>query len=121
MSGPSVTPVFGGSGAPTGMFLITGSGMRFALFALFIVPTLIGPSIVALFPGIETPEPGCVQSEPWKVWLLSCMVNVLVAEPSAARVSIELFPLVPCHAVSDVLHGLVAQSVVVFPTIVIPP
>src|SRR3954454_19642045 len=113
MSGPSVTPVFGGSGAPTGMFLITGSGFRCALFALFIVPTLIGPSIVALLPAIETPALGCVQSDPWKVWLLFGIEKVLPPDVSVPSVSIELLPLVPCQAVSDVSHGLVAQSVVV--------
>src|SRR4051794_6484583 len=103
------------------MFLITGSGFRFALFALFIVPTLIGPSIVALFPAIATPAAGCVQSEPWNVWLLFGIEKALPLELREASVSIELLPLVPCHAVSEVSQPVVAHSVVVLPTNVIVP
>src|SRR4051794_31511248 len=121
MSGPSVTPVLGGSGAPTGMFLITGSGMRFALFALSIEPTLIGPSIVLLLPRIDTPAAGCVQSDPWKLCVLSCMMKVLPLDLRVASVSMLLLPLVPCQAVSAKLHGLVAQRVVLLPTKAIVP
>src|SRR5262249_2139531 len=42
--GSIVTPTFGGSGAPTGMFLMTGSGFNVGSFApIVIVPMLIGP------------------------------------------------------------------------------
>jgi DNA-binding NarL/FixJ family response regulator len=121
ISGPSVTPVLGGSGAPTGMFLITGSGFRSTLFWLDIVPMLIGPSITQLLPRIETVVAGCVHSDPWKIWVLSFIVKDVPLALSAASVSIELLPLVPCQAVNEVLHGLVAHRVVLLPDIVIDP
>ena len=41
---PIDAPVFGGIGAPTGMFLITGSGLNTALLNhASKLPTLIGP------------------------------------------------------------------------------
>ena len=53
------TLVFGGIGAPTGMFLITGSGSITVLFRLEeMLPTLIGPWIVVLFDVKETDESG---------------------------------------------------------------
>src|SRR5579862_718065 len=123
VSGPTVAPVFGGSGAPTGMFLITGKGLSEALFvARLIVPRLIGPSTVAEFPLSRAPELGCVQSEPWKIWLFAPSVTALeLFETSETSVSIELLPLEPCHAEAFVLHGDSAQTFVLLLTSVAVP
>src|SRR5689334_16232910 len=119
----SDAPVFGGSGAPTGMFLITGSGMNVALLKLASkLPIDIGPSTVTPFFTKLMPELGCVHIEPWKVSAL--FVNWIAVEEldfSETRVSIELLPLVPCQAFAAVLHGLSAQRAVPFPLKVIAP
>src|SRR6266545_2380386 len=110
----TVAPVFGGIGAPTGMFLITGSGMNTALLkVLSNLPMLIGPSTVTPFLMKVIDDEGWHQSEPWKVWLLSLKVIPIPFDFNATSVSIELLPLAPCQFVK--LHGLVAQSVVEFP------
>src|SRR5215467_8373309 len=50
VSVPSDAPVFGGNGAPTGMFVISGRGMNVALLKLASkLPRLIGPSTVTPF------------------------------------------------------------------------
>src|SRR5258705_827722 len=108
-SGPMVTPVFGGIGAPVGMFLITGSGLNCALLNVASkLPMLIGPSTVTPFFTNVIVDDGCVQSEPWKVCALSVKVIDVVLAFSATSVSIELLPLAPCQVVK--LHGLVAQN-----------
>ena len=72
VSGPTVIPVFGGIGAPVGMFLITGSGWNDALLNVASkLPMLIGPSTVTPFFTNVIVEDGCVHSEPWKVCALS--------------------------------------------------
>ena len=119
---PTVAPEFGGSGAPGGMFLITGSGLKVALLNdASNLPMLIGPSTVTPFFTNVIDDEGCVQSEPWKVWLLFVNVIDVVFDFSETSVSIELLPLDPCHAFAAVLHGLVAQNVVLLPLNVIVP
>src|SRR3954469_201133 len=103
------------------MFLITGSGFKSMLFWFDIVPMLIGPSITQLFPRTATVVAGCVHSDPWKIWVLSFIVNDVPLPLSAASVSIDVLPLDPCQALSAVLHGYVAQRVVLLPEIVIEP
>ena len=57
--------MFGGSGAPTGMFVITGSGMNDALLnELSNLPMLIGPSIVTPFFTNVIVDDGWLQSDP---------------------------------------------------------
>src|SRR5207247_4959680 len=68
---PIVALVFGGIGAPVGMFLITGSGLNAALLKVASkLPILIGPSIVTPFFTNVICGDGCVQSDPLKVWEL---------------------------------------------------
>jgi hypothetical protein len=119
---PTVAPEFGGSGAPGGMFLITGSGLKVALLnEASNLPTLIGPSIVTPFFTNVIDDDGCVQIDPWKVSLLFVNVKEVVFDASATSVSIELFPLDPCQAFVAVLQGLSAQTVVPLPFTVIVP
>src|SRR3954463_15988438 len=106
---PTVAPEFGGSGAPGGMFLITGSGLNVALLnEASNLPMQIGPSTVTPFFTKVIDDEGCVQSDPWNVWLLFVNVMDVVFAFSATSVSIELLPLFPCQAVK--LHGLSAQT-----------
>src|SRR6266516_3289711 len=105
--------VFGGMGAPVGMFLITGSGLNDALLKVASkLPMLIGPSTVTPFFTNVICEDGCVQSDPWKVWELFVNTTEVVRGLRATSVSIELLPLEPCQALKS--HGLVvvAQSCV---------
>src|SRR6266849_6004944 len=75
---PTVAPEFGGSGAPTGMFLITGSGLNVALLNVASnLPMLIGPSTMRPVFTKVIDDDGCVQREPWKIWVL--FVNVIAA------------------------------------------
>src|SRR5437667_7430108 len=116
--------VFGGIGAPVGMFLITGSGLNAALLKVASkLPMLIGPSTVTPFFTNVMCAVGCVQSEPWKVCELSVKVTdaIDVLVERATSVSIELLPLEPCHALK--LQGLtvVAQSCVALPLNVTAP
>ena len=119
---PTEAPVFGGSGAPTGMFVITGSGMNDALLnELSNLPMLIGPSIVTPFFTNVIVDDGWLQSDPWYVCELLVNVIEVTFDASATSVSIELFPLDPCQAPAAVLHGFVAQKAVAFPLKVIVP
>ena len=114
--------MFGGIGAPTGMFLITGSGMSVALLnEESKLPMLIGPSIVTPFFTKVIAAVGCVQSDPWNVWLLFVKVIALPLVASETSVNIELLPLLPCQEPAEVLQGEVAQTVVPLPLNVIVP
>src|SRR6267154_4563293 len=96
---PTDAPVLGGSGAPTGMFVMTGSGMNAALLnELSNLPMLIGPSTVTPFFTNVIVDDGCDQSEPWNVWELLVNEIDVVFDASATSVSMELFPLTPCQA-----------------------
>jgi hypothetical protein len=67
-SGPTDALVFGGTGAPVGMFLITGSGWKLALFFVeSMLPMLIGPWMLSPLKTKDTLDDGCVQSDPWKI------------------------------------------------------
>src|SRR6266568_255487 len=119
---PTVAPEFGGSGAPTGMFLITGSGLKTALLNVASkLPTLIGPSTVTPFLTKVIVDEGCDQRDPWKVCELLVKTIAVVLAFSATSVSIELLPLVPCQALTAVLQGLSAQNTVALPLKVIVP
>ena len=112
--------VFGGIGAPVGMFLITGSGLNDALLKVASkLPMLIGPSIVTPFFTNVSVDEGCNQSEPWNVCALFVNVTDVVLFFNATRVSIELLPLEPCQLLK--LHGLVAHRLVLLPLNVIVP
>src|SRR2546423_9669962 len=109
---PTEAPVFGGSGAPTGMFVITGNGMNDALLnELSNLPMLIGPSTVTPFFTNVIVDEGWLQSDPWNVSELLVNVIEVTFDASATSVGIELFPLDPCQAPAAVLHGVVAQRV----------
>src|SRR3954452_22137997 len=98
------------------MFLITGSGISVALLNVASrLPIAIGPSTVTPFFTNVIEELGCVHSEPWKVWLLFVNGIAVVFGTSETSVSMEWFPLEPCQALAAVLHGLVAQSIVLLP------
>ena len=61
---PTVAPVLGGTGAPIGMFVITGIGWNVALLKLESnVPTAIGPSTLTPFLMKSTLPVGCVLHE----------------------------------------------------------
>ena len=86
---PTVAPEFGGSGAPTGMFLITGSGLKVALLNVASnLPMLIGPSTVTPFFTNVIDDEGCVQRDPWKIWVL--FVNVIEAVFDASATSVSM-------------------------------
>ena len=122
-SQPIDADVFGGIGAPTGMFLITGSGISVALLNdASNVPMLIGPSTVTPFYTKVIDAVGCVQSDPWNVCALFVKVMAFPLLARATSVSIELLPLEPCQEPLDVLHGgPVAQSAVPLPLNVTVP
>src|SRR5258707_4794383 len=95
---PTVAPEFGGSGAPGGMFLITGSGLKSALLnEASNLPMQIGPSTVTPFFTNVIDDDGCVQSDPWNVWVLSMNVTDVVPVFNAPSVNIAVFPLFPCQ------------------------
>src|SRR5438093_1238173 len=117
-----LAPVFGGSGAPVGMFVISGSGLNEALLKVASKPPmLIGPSIVTPFFTNVMIDDGSVHSEPWKVWELFVNVTDVVFCASATSVSIEWLLLAPCQLVKSQGVVAVAQSWVAFPLKVIVP
>src|SRR6476646_917303 len=122
VSEPIVTPVFGGSGAPGGMFVIRGSGLNTALLNVASKPPIeIGPSIVTPFFTNVSVEVGSIQREPWKVCELFVNVNDVVFCARLTSVSIEWLLLAPCQLLKS--HGVVAvaQSCVALPLKVIVP
>src|ERR1700675_3338022 len=100
---PTVAPEFGGSGAPTGMFLITGSGLNTALLNVASnLPMLIGPSTVTPFFTNVIDDEGWVQSDPWNVSALFVNVIEVVLAFSETSVNMLLLPLDPCQAFTAV-------------------
>src|SRR3954453_11047361 len=112
---------FGGTGAPAGIDLITGSGSKFALFDPAVIePTLIGPWMCVVFLTIDIEELGWHQSDPWKTIALSWKaIAPLVFESSEANISIWLLPLLPCQFV--VVQFATAHWVSLLPVKVIFP
>src|SRR5438067_2120355 len=94
--------MFGGSGAPVGMFLITGSGCRTGVLPMrLIAPMLSGPCRLTLLPPTESVEFGWHQKEPWNlVKLLGSEIAAELFEARATSVSIWLFPDEPCQLVA---------------------
>src|SRR5436190_24246826 len=90
---------FGGMGAPAGMFLITGNGLRVApLKPAARLPTLSGPVICVVFLTMLSEELGWHQSEPWNASLLPRKVIApAVFGISETSVNIWLLPLEPCQ------------------------
>src|SRR3954452_11923677 len=121
-SGEIEALTFGGTGAPTGMFLITGSGRNVALLNdASNEPIAIGPWRLTPFFTKLMPDDGCVQKEPWYVCALFVnWIAVDVLDFSATRVSMSLWPLEPCQLVNTQLV-FAAQMFVPLPLIVIVP
>src|SRR3954451_15203812 len=121
-SGEIEALTFGGTGAPTGMFLITGSGWNAALLNVASNdPIAIGPWMLTPFFTNDIDDEGCVQKDPWYVWAL--FVNWIAGAAfffSATSVSMSLCPLEPCQFV-NVQLVLAAQMFVPLPLIVIVP
>src|SRR4051812_10905082 len=93
-----LTPVFGGTGAPIGMFLITGNALNDALLKVASnLPTLIGPPTVTPFLRKLMAEDGCAHRDPWNVWALFVKMIPVVLGASAAIVSIDRLLLAPCQ------------------------
>src|SRR4051812_15223435 len=99
-SGPTFALTFGGTGAPVGMFLITGSGLKAKLLPLmFIAPTLIGPWICGPpCPVRKKVELGRHQRDPCQMipWAFQ-LIALLELLRSVARVSMSLLPVLPCQ------------------------
>src|SRR3954467_13281123 len=97
-SGPTFALTFGGTGAPMGMFLITGSGSIVALLNVASkLPSAIGPWTSTPFLTNVMPPVGCVHSDPWNFWAL--FVNEIDGDDffSVTSVSMSLCPLLPCQ------------------------
>src|SRR5579864_5851792 len=120
------TPAFGGTGAPTGMFWMTGSGLSAGLLArMLMLPMLIGPWTVVLLPEKLIPALGWVKSEPWNALLFETNEKAAELEESEARVSMELFPLVPCQFEVEQFaaahsHALLLLKVIVPAAMIMP-
>src|SRR5690349_9893100 len=101
---PIEAPMFGGTGAPSGMFTMCGSGLNVALLNVTSnFPIVNGPSTVSPFFTKVIEDDGCVHSEPWKPSLLPTSVIAVVLDARGAIVSIDLLALVPCQFVQS--HG----------------
>src|SRR5207248_1392562 len=122
---PTVAPVLGGTGAPIGMFVITGIGWNVALLKLESnVPTAMGPSTLTPFLMKSTLPVGCVHIEPWKLSALFTNVIAGFALVSVASVSIDRLLVVPCQLLQSqslVLLLKTAQIFVLLPLTVIVP
>ena len=105
-------PVFGGSGAPTGMFLITGSGLNVALLKLASnLPMAHRPLDRDAVLHERHRRRGCVQSEPWKVWLLfENWMAVALARLQRDEGEHRVVAARSLPAFAAVLQGLVAQN-----------
>ena len=119
---PMETLVFGGTGAPTGMFLITGSGLKVALLNVASnLPMLIGPSTMTPFFTKVIEDDGWVQRvdnslDQWQLSPTAALRSgetVLIAEPTQNA----LASIAPDPAGQTAIRNAGLRSLVLLPLI----
>ena len=115
-----VTLTFGGTGAPSGMFVITGNGLNVKPFLLIANdPVESGPMMMYVLPAKLIWDDVCVHIEPMKVSFWPTKLKAADEFFSTvASVSMSLFPDEPCQ-LSKLQLVFWAQIVWLFPVIVI--